>query len=115
MPKRPKKPCSCPGCPNLTDGRYCDSHRFMEPKTESRRHNSFYYPTEWKPFRMEYIKGYPFCIRCGKPAEIVDYIIPLKDGGAESGERNLEPLCLSCHSRKSIEDGSRFRRKVYSY
>ena len=24
MPKRPKRPCSYPGCGRLTDGRYCD-------------------------------------------------------------------------------------------
>ncbi|MCR1954151.1 HNH endonuclease, partial [Clostridioides mangenotii] len=23
MPKKPKRPCSYPGCPELTDGRFC--------------------------------------------------------------------------------------------
>ena len=27
MPTRPKRPCSYPGCPNLTDGQYCEQHR----------------------------------------------------------------------------------------
>ena len=26
VPRRPKSPCSYPGCPNLTDGRYCEEH-----------------------------------------------------------------------------------------
>ena len=26
MPKKPKRPCSHPGCPNLTDGRFCEEH-----------------------------------------------------------------------------------------
>ncbi|MCC8046435.1 MAG: HNH endonuclease, partial [Clostridiales bacterium] len=26
MPKMPKKPCSYPGCPRLTDGTYCEEH-----------------------------------------------------------------------------------------
>ena len=26
MPKKPKRPCSYPGRPNLTDGRYCPEH-----------------------------------------------------------------------------------------
>jgi hypothetical protein len=27
MPRKPKRPCSFPGCPELTDGRYCDMHQ----------------------------------------------------------------------------------------
>ena len=26
MPRKPKRPCSYPGCPNLTDGRFCEEH-----------------------------------------------------------------------------------------
>lgn len=26
MPRKPKKPCGYPGCPNLTEGRYCKEH-----------------------------------------------------------------------------------------
>lgn len=26
MPRKPKKPCSYPGCPRLTDERYCEEH-----------------------------------------------------------------------------------------
>ena len=36
MPRKPKHPCSYPGCPNLTYSRYCEEHeRFM-----MRRYNS---------------------------------------------------------------------------
>ena len=27
MPMKPKRPCSYPGCPNLTDGRFCPEHQ----------------------------------------------------------------------------------------
>lgn len=27
MPYRPKKPCAYPGCPKLTDGRYCEEYQ----------------------------------------------------------------------------------------
>ncbi len=30
MPRKPKRPCSFPGCPELTDGRYCDMHQRQE-------------------------------------------------------------------------------------
>jgi hypothetical protein len=32
MPKRPKRPCSHPGCPKLTDGRFCEEHAKLEAK-----------------------------------------------------------------------------------
>ena len=27
MPYKPKRPCSYPGCPRLTAGRYCEEHQ----------------------------------------------------------------------------------------
>ena len=32
MPKKPKRPCSHPGCPKLTDGRFCEEHQAKENK-----------------------------------------------------------------------------------
>ena len=32
MPKKPKRPCSYPGCPRLTDGRFCLEHEKQENK-----------------------------------------------------------------------------------
>lgn len=32
MPRKPKRPCSYPGCPNLTDGRFCPEHEKKEAK-----------------------------------------------------------------------------------
>ena len=32
MPRKPKRPCSYPGCPRLTDGRYCEEHAKLEAK-----------------------------------------------------------------------------------
>ena len=32
MPSKPKRPCSYPGCPNLSNGQYCEEHRKMERK-----------------------------------------------------------------------------------
>ena len=30
MPRKPKRPCSYPGCPKLTDGRFCEEHQKLE-------------------------------------------------------------------------------------
>ena len=32
MPTKPKRPCSYPGCPKLTDGRFCEEHAKAEAK-----------------------------------------------------------------------------------
>ena len=32
MPRKPKRPCSYPSCPNLTDGRFCQEHEKKEAK-----------------------------------------------------------------------------------
>ena len=115
MPRKPMKPCSCPGCPNLTEGKYCVEHKSMEKTYSTGSTNPFYNSPEWRNARKEYLEQHPCCIRCGRPAKIVDHIIPLKDGGAALDERNFQPLCWSCHSRKSIKEGSRYGRKVYTY
>ena len=41
MPRRPQRPCSYPGCPNLCDGQYCEEHS----KLMNRRYNKFVQPT----------------------------------------------------------------------
>ena len=30
MPKKPLRPCSHPGCPNLCEGQFCEQHRVVE-------------------------------------------------------------------------------------
>ena len=37
MPRKPKRPCSWPGCPNLTEGRFCEEHQ----KEENRRYEKY--------------------------------------------------------------------------
>ncbi|MGI6712865.1 MAG: hypothetical protein ACOX4L_09180 [Bacillota bacterium] len=37
MPYKPKRPCSHPGCPKLTDDRFCDEHA----KQEARRYECY--------------------------------------------------------------------------
>lgn len=37
MPTKPKRPCSYPGCPRLTSGRFCEEHA----KLEARRYEKY--------------------------------------------------------------------------
>lgn len=64
------------------------------------------YDRAWAKFSRLYRNLNPFCVRCGAFAQCVDHITPLSLGGAKYEESNLQALCLSCHSKKTLEDGS---------
>lgn len=58
--------------------------------------------------RIALFKREPMCRRClasgfATIAEHVDHIIPLYAGG-EDIDSNRQPLCISCHKLKTIED-----------
>lgn len=119
MPRKPKRPCSYPGCPALTDGRYCEPHQKLidqqyekydrDPATRKS------YGRTWKRIRDRYIAAHPLCEQCGKtgkltPAEEVHHIKPLSKGGTHD-EGNLMSLCTSCHSEITAREGGRWKRK----
>ena len=115
MPRRPQRPCSYPGCPNLCEGQYCDKH-----KTEARRKYDKYerpadinkkYGRAWKRIRDRYVKEHPLCEMCLKdgrltPVEEVHHINPLSQGGTHSND-NLMSLCQSCHTKIHHDIGDR--------
>ena len=118
MPKKPKRPCSYPGCGRLTDGQYCDEHRFSidrqynrylrDPDTNKR------YGRAWKKLRARFLLLHPLCEQCkceGRltAAEEVHHILPLANGGTND-EGNLMALCKSCHSRITIGSSNRSTR-----
>jgi len=36
--------------------------------------------------------------------ELADHVQPLKEGGERFGWQNLQPLCVSCHNRKTARE-----------
>lgn len=116
MPRRPRRPCSYPGCPNLTEGRYCTVHqkqvtahynRYERDPASKRR-----YGRAWRRIRDGFIAVHPLCERCkrlGKltPAEEVHHIHPLSRGGTHDPD-NLMALCKSCHSEITAREGGRW-------
>ena len=116
MPRKPKKPCAYPGCPNLTEKKYCPEHERLENQRYDRyqrdpAHKKRYGRT-WKKIRDSYVKTHPFCAHCllgGKyvPVEEVHHKIPLSEGGTHARE-NLISLCKTCHSRIHAERGDRW-------
>ena len=116
MPRKPKRPCSYPGCPELVEGRFCKKHE----QEEARRYEKYQrdpetrrrYGRAWKRIRDRYIKAHPLCEECkrnGKltPSEEVHHIIPLSEGGTNK-QQHLMALCKSCHSRIHAERGDRW-------
>lgn len=114
MPYKPKRPCSYPGCPALTDGQYCPRHkRLMDAQYDRRMRDrgsrEFYSSYAWRKKRSEFLIEHPICECCRrKRATLVDHIIPIKQGGALLEDSNLQALCASCHGAKSIREGSRY-------
>lgn len=116
MPRKPKRPCSHPGCPNLTDGRFCEKHARQHnqdyEKYERNKSNKRRYGRAWKRIRDKYVSQHPFCEVCYErgilvETEEVHHKKPLSEGGTHERD-NLIALCKSCHSRIHAERGDRF-------
>jgi 5-methylcytosine-specific restriction protein A len=81
--------------------------RRLEPRrAEIKRADPFYNSPEWREARHLAIAMHQYrCARCGcRPTRLfVDHIKELRDGGAPLDQANLEPLCGSCHQKKTME------------
>jgi len=120
MPTKPQWPCRFPGCPNRAiPGRtYCDEHfkqteRARRKRLEGDECEAFYHTRTWQIIRRAVLEQEPLCRSCKEmgrfvPATVVDHIVPIRQGGDKMSMDNLQPLCASCHERKSIEEGSRW-------
>jgi 5-methylcytosine-specific restriction enzyme A len=129
MPSRPKKPCSVPGCPNLTQGRYCEQHKHLAEQRQRTRRNdkeydkhkrnqqarAFYHSKEWERLRQAALaRDHYLCQHCLQHnritrAVIVDHIVPLLVAWDRRLDMdNLQSLCQSCHNRKTTKDKRRY-------
>ena len=119
MPTKPKRPCSHPGCPKLTGGRFCEEHA----KEEAKRYEKYdrdpavrrRYGRAWKRIRDRYAAAHPLCELCQKnglliPTEEIHHKTPLSEGGTHN-EENLIALCKSCHARLHAERGDRWNKQ----
>ena len=119
MPRKPRKMCSYPGCPELTYSRYCVEHNNLRMKEYNSNQRdkacSKRYTGEWLTIRKNYIAEHPYCEEClkwgkFKDVEHVHHIKPLSEGGSNEAN-NLKSLCLYHHNQLHAKDGSRFKRK----
>lgn len=125
-PRKPRKPCSFRGCPELTEGRYCEKHQKQvdsEYNKTSRPFKHLYNTSRWKKLRKQFLQEHPLCVECKfkgaiKAATVVDHIEAHKgDEGLFWNQSNWQPLCKECHDRKTAKEDGRFGKKniVYSY
>jgi 5-methylcytosine-specific restriction enzyme A len=65
------------------------------------------YDRQWARFRLEFLGRNPLCLHCKRegiiaPANQVDHIVPHRgDKNLFWDQSNMQPLCHSCHSRKT--------------
>lgn len=108
MPWQPKKPCRQPGCPELTDGRYCDKHKeqIKVPAWESTKTSSTArgYGHRWQKLRRAILMRDPICRACDTDLSVtVDHIMPKAQGGTDAMD-NLQGLCRACHTAKTQKE-----------
>lgn len=117
MPTKPKRPCKHPGCPHLTNNRYCNQHANQHI---SDRENAYErgYSSRWQKARKQFLAKHPLCAECERTgkltqATVVDHIKPHRgDDTLFWDEKNWQPLCKRCHDKKT---GSFDRRPEYCY
>jgi len=72
------------------------------------------YDSKWRKARQSFLNKNPLCRKCQsigiiKQADVVDHIKPHKGNQKLFWDKkNWQPLCYSCHSRKTALEDSRF-------
>ena len=118
MPNHPLRPCRHPGCTELTREGYCPAHRpvQVERSEEAKSWHRLYATGGWQDLRSEQLLRQPWCEDCARRgirtrATDVDHVRDHKGDRAlffDSG--NLQSLCHSCHSRKTLREMQKTRR-----
>ena len=125
MPTRPKTPCNKPGCPALTDGRYCHAHEYIDiERAKARQKRSDKnrpgarkrgYDSRWDKARIHWLRKHPLCVYCQKDgrtvaAKVIDHIVPHRMDMKLfwDSENNWQSLCVSHHNAKSAKEGGNF-------
>lgn len=114
MAMKPLRPCRHPGCYALVPDGYCEAHRpkrTHDRSEEAQRWRWMYQTDEWRlDLRPTQLLQEPFCRECIRQgdrvrATDVDHIKPHRGDWAVFTDRaNLQSLCHSCHSRKTMAE-----------
>ncbi|MCK9326793.1 MAG: hypothetical protein M0P69_14975 [Bacteroidales bacterium] len=110
MPRRPLKPCNKPGCPNLTDSRYCEQHRKQEQQRYDQERGTAHqrgYTARWGRY-SRWFRRQPenvFCKLqlpgCTNLTQCVDHIQPCVPTDPSWWDPvNHQGACIHCNSVK---------------
>ena len=71
-----------------------------ERKYTDKRYNT----TRWRKARRTFLLYNPLCTACNRLANVVDHINPVRLGGDFWDSNNWQPMCSTCHNRKSANE-----------
>jgi 5-methylcytosine-specific restriction enzyme A len=109
MPNRPGRGCVTPGCAGVAvrRGRCAPCARDADRIDYVARGvvTAERYGTAWRKQRASVLATRPLCAHCHRDGRVtaateVDHITPLSCGGTNETS-NLQPLCHSCHMKKT--------------
>ena len=90
-----------------TDEKCPQCHKANVKEYDKRRDKElvkFYNSKKWRETSKSFLKANPLCIECKHPAVITDHIEEIRDGGSQYDWENLQPMCRSCHNKKTAEE-----------
>jgi len=72
-------------------------------------YDTVYNTVRWRKLRRIRLNYEPLCRECKKVNKVtaaneVDHIVPMSQGGEAWSLGNLQSLCKSCHSRKTMNE-----------
>jgi 5-methylcytosine-specific restriction enzyme A len=106
MPQRPLQFCAVPGCTIRVPSGRCAPHAVqLEHRRRNRDVRKWYYTSPWIHLRQQVITEACYtCAACGQvQADLqVDHIVKHEGDPARFWDlANLQPLCPTCHTRKT--------------
>ena len=110
MPWPAPKQCAKPGCPGLTQERFCAKHKRAESRRYDQERGSAAkrgYGRRWRKLAAMILERDPYCKAecCHEGSTDCDHIIPRREGGTNDPD-NLQGLCHDCHSRNGARGRS---------
>jgi len=117
MPSKAATPCKKPSCSGLVRDGKCSicgtvrkSSSWANKEYDRQRGTPAQrgYGANWRKLRRMVLADSPLCVECKRNGLVVvatevDHIVPKARGGDDSFE-NLQPMCQTCHRRKTIKD-----------
>jgi 5-methylcytosine-specific restriction enzyme A len=102
--------CAAPGCGNLVPKGRCSAHR-RAYAAQRGSPSAKGYDHAWLAIRAAVLLEERCCRVCGteQASDHVDHLVPLSKGGTHDRD-NLQRLCRSCHSRKTLRERGGFGR-----